>query len=541
METPTCDSSRESILSEGTASVIPDDTFPKRTTLGNEDEASRVPSLAEHSKAAQGSEAAEPPSSPSKHGQPQPYSIFSRRQKAFLVAMAAWSASFSGISSNIYFPALSQISSNLGVSIELANLTVTLYLIFQGLSPSFWAPISDRLGRRLVILSTFIVYLGACVGLGLTRSFAQLAVLRCVQSTGSASSVAIGAGIVGDIASREERGGYMGIFSAGLLLSTAVGPVIGGAMAETVGWRAIFWFLTAYAGVFIAMVAVFLPETLRSLVGNGSVAPASPWMLCPAQRLWTPTAADIERSPRLAGTTEEKPSGKPKLQLDFLLRPVKLIFRGNVSLSVFYLAIHYSIWQMTITAMSSLFASSYGLTEMQIGITYIANGGGCILGSLFIGKVLDVDYARVEKRSEARRQPVNLAKARLRLTWIYSLVQGGSTIVFGWTIARRVHISVPIIVTFLISASSTSIQTAVNTYLVDTNPSDAASVTASLNLARCLLGAGATAAVAPIIRAIGAGWTFTIATCVLVVSNAIILAQLRLQRTKPKIRSDLLA
>ena len=74
----------------------------------------------------------------------------------------------------------------------------------------------------------------------------------------------MGAGIMGDITTRAERGGYMGYFSAGNLIPTAVAPILGGVFAETVGWRAIFWFLAAFAGGYLIVETVVLPETLRS-------------------------------------------------------------------------------------------------------------------------------------------------------------------------------------------------------------------------------------------------------------------------------------
>lgn len=78
--------------------------------------------------------------------------------------------------------------------------------------------ISDAYGRRLVLISTLVVFFSACIGLALIKHYYQLVILRCLQSTGSASTIAIGAGIIGDVADRKERGSYMGFFQTGLLL-----------------------------------------------------------------------------------------------------------------------------------------------------------------------------------------------------------------------------------------------------------------------------------------------------------------------------------
>ncbi len=146
--------------------------------------------------------------------------------------------------------------------------------MLQGIAPSFWGPVSDAKGRRVAYCLTFLVFLGACIGLAEARSFAALITLRCLQSAGSASTIAIGSGVIGDITTRAERGGLMGIFQAGLLVPVAVGPVIGGALAGSLGWRSIFWFLSIYCGAFLLLLILTLPETLRSVVGNGGQRPS---------------------------------------------------------------------------------------------------------------------------------------------------------------------------------------------------------------------------------------------------------------------------
>ena len=94
--------------------------------------------------------------------------------------------------------------------------------ILQGLAPTIWGSLSDHLGRRIIFLATLSLYIGACIGLALTptSAFWLLMLLRCIQSAGGSSVIAIGAGCVSDIATREERAGYLGIFSAG----TMIGP-----------------------------------------------------------------------------------------------------------------------------------------------------------------------------------------------------------------------------------------------------------------------------------------------------------------------------
>lgn len=427
----------------------------------------------------------------------------------------------SGFASNIYFPALPTVASDLDVSVELVNLTVTSYLIFQGLAPSFWGPVSDVRGRRVAYLCTFLVLLGACIGLALAKNYATLLVLRCLQSTGSASTIAIGSGVIGDITTRAERGGFLGVFQAGLLVPVAVGPIIGGAIAGTLGWRAIFWFLTIYSGVFWGVLVLAMPETLRSLVANGGIPRGGlGWMTrFPLGVYQKTTKVQWDRNAPPA----ELP---PKKGID-VLGPLRILASKFATPIIVFLAIYYAVWQMSITAMSSLFKDRYGLSELHIGFTFIANGVGCMVGTLITGKILDRDYQRVKAKhkstsSAADEHDFPIEKARLRLLPVFSLLQCLSILLFGWTIQfpHRVPIAIPIISTFVTGWTAVSTQAVITTYLIDIFHDQSAAAGASLNLARCLFAAGGTSFVMPMINGIGVGWTFTICAAVQVLALA---------------------
>ncbi|KAI1356570.1 major facilitator superfamily domain-containing protein [Xylaria sp. FL0043] len=456
----------------------------------------------------------------------EPHSIFDKRQKALITFLAATAATFSGFASNIYFPSLPTISEDLGVSIELVNLTITSYLIFQGLAPSLWGPLSDVKGRRLTYFCTFLVFLGACIGLAETPNYATLIVLRSLQSSGSASTVAVGSAVIGDITTREERGGYMGVFQGGLLAPVAVGPVIGGALAAALGWRAIFWFLAIYSGVFLLVLIVSLPETLRSAVGNGSVNSSNPIAKYPL--------ALYQRTTRTKFNPSVQPAEAAKKARIDVTGPIRILFSKQAAPVVLFIALYYAVWQMSITAVSVLFADLYGLSETQIGLTFIANGAGSISGTLVTGRILDIDYRRVKIKHEgalsqsgseteteqSEHEDVNfpLETARFRLLPILALLQCASILTFGWTIRYQVHIAVPIVTTFITGWTAVSIVSIITTYLIDVFPESKAASSASVNFARCLLAAGGTSIVTLIIDAVGVGWTFTIAVGVQLVA-----------------------
>ncbi|KAL1913694.1 hypothetical protein Sste5344_000658 [Sporothrix stenoceras] len=463
------------------------------------------------------------------HGNNEPYSIFDNRQRALIVFVASVAATFSGFASNIYFPALPTLAKDFNVSSELINLTVTTYLILQGLAPSLWGPISDARGRRVAYIGTFCIFLAACIGLALSRNYATLIVLRGLQSAGSASTIAVGSGVVGDVSTRANRGGLMAMFQAGLLVPVAVGPIIGGALAgSSLGWRSIFWFLAIYSGVFLMFLIAILPETLRALVGNGGRDTKTLGLFARYPLRLYQKYTKIPFTAAAALSSGGKNSNNQK-KID-VLAPMRILFSKQAGPVVLFLAIYYAGWQLCITAMSTLFQSEYGLSETHIGLTFIANGVGSIVGTLIAGKLLDMDYRRVKEAAGTTDRDgsstttggdsVSLEKARLRLLPIFAALQCGSLLMFGWAIDRHVHIAAPIVSTFITGWTAITTQTAISTYLVDVFHAGhhAAAAGASINLARCLLAAGGTTFIMPLINRIGTGLAFTVCAAIQVLA-----------------------
>lgn len=133
-----------------------------------------------------------------------PYHVFDKKRKWVIVYIVSLAGMFSPLSSNIYFPAIDTISADLHVNTSLVALTITVYMIVQGIAPSFWGPWSDTSGRRLVFMWTLGVYAAANLALAFTVNYPMLLVLRGVQAAGSAATISIGTGVIADIAEPRE-------------------------------------------------------------------------------------------------------------------------------------------------------------------------------------------------------------------------------------------------------------------------------------------------------------------------------------------------
>lgn len=120
------------------------------------------------------------------HAPVLPYSHFTKARKRLIVFLITFAATFSPLSSFIFFPAINALSQSLHVSVEKINLTITSYMIVSGIAPAVMGDIADMTGRRIVYLLTFGIYLVANIGLAVQKSWTALFLLRMLQSAGSA-------------------------------------------------------------------------------------------------------------------------------------------------------------------------------------------------------------------------------------------------------------------------------------------------------------------------------------------------------------------
>ncbi|KAI9246069.1 major facilitator superfamily domain-containing protein [Phascolomyces articulosus] len=449
----------------------------------------------------------------------EPHSIYSKSKKLFICAIVSYAGLVSPFSGTIYFPALTLISEEFNVSTSLVNLTVTVYMIFQALSPSFWGSSSDLWGRRPVYLGTLFIFIGVCIGLAMAPTFPFLLGMRMIQAFGASSGIALGAGVIGDFTTPAERGGYYSIFTSCQMVATAVGPVIGGAIAQQLNWRWVFWVLLIVGVIGFVAVLFFLPETLRSLVGNGSgYANPTPqqWLKRRLTKGPKPPKTDMSRFRRI-----------PNILEPFLfLRHPDVIF--TMIINGCYSAILYTY----MTTTPSHFTTIYGLDQLQVGLCYLPYGFGCMVGSTLGGRILNRDFRIIARKQgmtpEQVKKSGKLASdfpiylARLRSAWIPLTLGQLVTIVYGWTLHAEAHLAVPLILQFLAGLSITPVFSICQTLMIDLFPNKGASITATNNVVRSMLGAVATSTIEPGIEKIGLGWMFTTLGLIIIINTAFI-------------------
>ncbi|MFS4722439.1 CmlA family chloramphenicol efflux MFS transporter [Klebsiella pneumoniae] len=163
---------------------------------------------------------------------------------------------------DMYLPAVPFMPNALGTTASTIQLTLTTYLVMIGAGQLLFGPLSDRLGRRPVLLGGGLAYVVASMGLALTSSAEVFLGLRILQACGASACLVSTFATVRDIyAGREESNVIYGILGSMLAMVPAVGPLLGALVDMWLGWRAIFAFLGL--GMIAASAAAwrFWPET----------------------------------------------------------------------------------------------------------------------------------------------------------------------------------------------------------------------------------------------------------------------------------------
>lgn len=266
-----------------------------------------------------------------------------------MIVLVGFAMLFSPLSANDYFPAMSKLEADIDTSSQLINLTVTSYLVLQAVAPALFGDLADAVGRRPAFLGMFSLYTAANLGLALQHSFPALLTLRMVQSLGASATVAVSYGLVADIVTAAERGGVIGASMVATNLGPVLGPLIGGAILNGSGsWQWIFWFLLLCGAAMLLSMLLFLPETARRIVGNGSIRPHGwrrPLLSVLFPRIRIPRHAQPQSSSCAAG--EETPAAETKkwhTRIPNPLHSIRVIFYKDSALVLLITGVFYMIY-----------------------------------------------------------------------------------------------------------------------------------------------------------------------------------------------------
>jgi DHA1 family bicyclomycin/chloramphenicol resistance-like MFS transporter len=161
-----------------------------------------------------------------------------------LIIFIALLSAFIPLSTDLYLPALPGMSDYFGMSASRINLTLTTFFIFYALGTLIWGPLSDRYGRKPILLVGMGLYSTASVLCALMPSLDGLILCRIFQAIGGSAAGAVATAVVKDVYSGKRRESVLAIVQSMVLISPAVAPVLGAFLLNVMSWRGIFWVLT---------------------------------------------------------------------------------------------------------------------------------------------------------------------------------------------------------------------------------------------------------------------------------------------------------
>ena len=164
---------------------------------------------------------------------------------------------------DMYLPSLPAIGQALDASTAAVQLTISSYLLGFAVGQILYGPLSDRVGRRPVILAALVIYVAATVVCAVAQTIGILIAVRFVQALGGSGCIVLARAAVRDLYSGERAGRELSLMGSITAFAPIVAPAIGGLLQDAFGWRASFYLLVVFALVAGATAARFLPETLR--------------------------------------------------------------------------------------------------------------------------------------------------------------------------------------------------------------------------------------------------------------------------------------
>jgi MFS transporter, DHA1 family, multidrug resistance protein len=250
------------------------------------------------------------------------------------------------MSTDMYLPSLPAIGIALHAPTAQVQLTMSSFLFGFAAGQIIYGPISDRFGRRPVILAALVLFGLASIVCATTQDIKTLIALRFVQALGGAGSIVLARAVVRDLYSGVRAGHQLSLMGSITAFAPIVAPVIGGFLQTAWGWRASFFLLVIFAAVSGATAARFLPETLRQRTPG-------PFSLA--------TMAGLYRS--------------------------VLVHRGFLANLSILTATFVGLLSW-VTGAAVVMQGVYGLSPLMFGVTYAVGAGGYMLGTSIAARIV---------------------------------------------------------------------------------------------------------------------------------------------------------
>lgn len=181
---------------------------------------------------------------------------------ALIVLMLSLLLGLQPITTDLYLPALPGLTTELGAPLAQAQLTLTALLLAFGVSQLIWGPLSDRFGRRPVLLAGMAAYVAASVGSAFSHSMEALILWRALQGAAMGAGVMCARAIVRDLYSPAQGAGVMSKGLSGLGVIACISAPLGGLLTAWFNWHVALLALALFGALGLGLIALRFIETV---------------------------------------------------------------------------------------------------------------------------------------------------------------------------------------------------------------------------------------------------------------------------------------
>ncbi|MEX2033727.1 MAG: multidrug effflux MFS transporter, partial [Xanthobacteraceae bacterium] len=173
---------------------------------------------------------------------------------------------------NILVPALPGLSLALDSNIASVQLTISVYLLALAAGQLVMGPLSDRFGRRPVLIAALALTAAASVLAIAMSTVGSLILARILQALGASAGIVVSRAIIRDLFERDRAAAMIGLVATVMVVAPTLGPLIGGLLDTAFGWESIFLFTALTSAAVVAWAAITLPETRGANAPHGAQA-----------------------------------------------------------------------------------------------------------------------------------------------------------------------------------------------------------------------------------------------------------------------------
>ncbi|KAK9465930.1 major facilitator superfamily domain-containing protein [Lipomyces arxii] len=385
---------------------------------------------------------------------------------------------------------LEAVAEYFDVSLEVAILTVTLFVIGFGVGPMAFAPASELWGRQVVYISTLgaaVVFIIPCA---VAQNIGTLLVCRLIDGIAFSAPMTLVGGTLADIWDNKDRGTAMAAFSAAPFIGPCIGPIVGGYIGDHTSWRWIYYVMLIFTGLVYVLVCLTIPETYAPTILSRR-----------AKKLRKETGdssyvTDKERNPRPIG----------EMIAVNAYRPFVLLFRELIVFLIsVYMSVVYGLLYMFFFAFPVVFHEGKGMRNGPTGLMFIPIAVG-VLVSAFIAPFVNRHYLKMVDKHNGRPP----AEVRLIPMMVACWLLPVGMFIFAWTSYPRLIWVGPCLAGFPCGLGFCLLYNSANNYLVDSYQHHAASALAAKTCLRSFWGAAVPLFTIQMYHRLGNEWAGTL-------------------------------